>query len=242
MFRIVLLVLFTISLSATAQVGSMPIESIIGLDDNEICGENNVECVDVYIYEGLSFYEEIKNTKKDSFYGPQDVQWSITIDAYGNSASHYVNGNSMFKKLKEEKVYEVRINHFMVETFRGYIDTVGSYRRAMQVYNKIKKSENIVSAFDSCVLKYNTQELAPISGDLGWQRMGDIPLFEDACFTAHKGDLLFVKSMYGYHIIYVTEEKRLIKDSERMLVRVYFYESEDENTLEYESEQEERLL
>lgn len=45
-------------------------------------------------------------------------------------------------------------------------------------------------------------------GDLGWFKEGQmVPSFNDACFDGKKGDLVVVRSQFGFHIIEVMDQK-----------------------------------
>ena len=56
------------------------------------------------------------------------------------------------------------------------------------------------------------QGSSPVGGDLGWFSEGMmIPVFNDACFTGKKGDIVTVESNYGVHIIKILDQSRRVR-------------------------------
>jgi peptidyl-prolyl cis-trans isomerase D len=56
------------------------------------------------------------------------------------------------------------------------------------------------------------QGSAQVGGDLGWFKEGRMVLaFNDACFTAKKGDLITVTTSYGIHIIEIIDQSKKVR-------------------------------
>jgi peptidyl-prolyl cis-trans isomerase D len=56
------------------------------------------------------------------------------------------------------------------------------------------------------------QGSAQVGGDLGWFKEGQMVLpFNDACFTARKGELITVTTTYGIHIVEVLDQSKKVR-------------------------------
>ena len=61
--------------------------------------------------------------------------------------------------------------------------------------------------FADMAKKFSQDGSAEKGGDLGWFQQGAmVPEFDKACFFNNKGEILEVKSEFGYHVIYITDQ------------------------------------
>jgi peptidyl-prolyl cis-trans isomerase D len=66
--------------------------------------------------------------------------------------------------------------------------------------------------FADLAKKLSQDGSAEKGGDLGWFDQGKmVPEFDKACFFNNKGDILEVKSQFGWHIIYITDQNEKSK-------------------------------
>ncbi len=102
----------------------------------------------------------------------------------------------------EEMPDSVKVAHIIFPADKG-----GDFSKAKIMADSIKK---IITPdnFASLAHQYSQdQESAQKGGDLGWFTQGKLlPEMDKACFAANKGDILEIKSPYGYHLIYVEDE------------------------------------
>ncbi len=73
-----------------------------------------------------------------------------------------------------------------------------------------------IDSLKAIVTKDNFAEIAKANsqdgsgqqgGDLGWFTQGKmVPAFDHACFFGDKGDIIEVRSEFGYHLIYITDQ------------------------------------
>ncbi len=91
-------------------------------------------------------------------------------------------------------VKEVKVSHILV----------GSEEKATELLNKIKAGynfEKIASEESKCPSKKK-------GGDLGWFTRGKmVREFENAAFSSKKGEVVLVKTEFGWHVIKKVDEK-----------------------------------
>lgn len=86
-------------------------------------------------------------------------------------------------------------------------DTAAVFARADSMKAAAKKSK---TAFADMAKKFSTDMGSGAKGgDLGWFPPGRmVPEFNDACFSAKKGDIVIVKTQFGVHIIEITDQAK----------------------------------
>ena len=93
----------------------------------------------------------------------------------------------------------------MVKSVSAAHILVGSQKDAESIMVRIQKGEDfaaLAKRFSKCPSKSK-------GGNLGWFGRGDmVKEFEDACFSANKGDVVGpVKTQFGYHVIKIVDQK-----------------------------------
>ena len=81
--------------------------------------------------------------------------------------------------------------------------------------NKEKDADNILARldkgenFEDLAKRFSKCPSKSKGGSLGWFKKGEmVPEFEKACFEGKKGDIVKVKTEFGYHIIKIVDQKR----------------------------------
>ncbi|MFL5730287.1 MAG: peptidylprolyl isomerase [Cytophagaceae bacterium] len=106
----------------------------------------------------------------------------------------------LFKVLSKDTIYKMRVSHIYISWKAHNNDTSTVMSLAESFLQRVKSGED-----------YN--ELARLegevsSGDLGWFNSGVmVKPFEDAIMKAQKGDLFIVQTIFGAHVVLVTENK-----------------------------------
>lgn len=85
--------------------------------------------------------------------------------------------------------------------------------RSKAIADSLKQLIDRGARFDQLALEFSgDQSNREIGGDLGWFREGMmVPAFNDACFTSKKGDVVVVKTNFGYHVIRIDDQSPLVK-------------------------------
>lgn len=98
----------------------------------------------------------------------------------------------------------VKARHILIRP-----ETLGSLEKAKNVADSLKKL--IEGGADFAQLaRINSEDpgSGAEGGDLGWFMEGQmVPSFNNACFDGKKGDLVVVRSQFGFHIIEVLDQK-----------------------------------
>ena len=81
--------------------------------------------------------------------------------------------------------------------------------------NKEKDADNILArlekgeSFEDLAKRFSKCPSKSKGGSLGWFKKGEmVPEFEKACFEGKKGDIVKVKTEFGYHVIKIIDQKR----------------------------------
>lgn len=101
----------------------------------------------------------------------------------------------------------VKVSHIMFPAEKG-----GDYTKAKLMADSIKKIAT-PDNFASLAHQYSQdQESAQKGGDLGWFTQGKLlPKMDKACFAGNKGDIVEIKSPYGYHLLYIEDQSEKSK-------------------------------
>ena len=80
--------------------------------------------------------------------------------------------------------------------------------------NKEKDADNIMTRlakgenFEDLAKRFSKCPSKSKGGSLGWFKRGEmVKEFEDACFNGKTGDIVKVKTEFGYHIIKIVDQK-----------------------------------
>ncbi len=156
------------------------------------------------------------------------------------------------EKYYEENIYgDIKVKHILIEpkTLTGMtseeIDkaTKEALKTAKEIIQKLKDGED----FDKLAEKYSDDKANnKKGGDLGWFNTGEMEEeFEKAAFDLKKGKYTTtpVKTKYGYHIIYKTDEKakpKLEDIKDEILDNLVDEKLNEDSTLYYKSLEEVR--
>ena len=92
----------------------------------------------------------------------------------------------------------------MVKSVNASHILVSNARDAEGIMIRLSKGEdfaNLAKRFSKCP---STSK----GGSLGWFKRGEmVKEFEDACFNGKTGDIVKVKTEFGYHIIKIVDQK-----------------------------------
>jgi len=81
---------------------------------------------------------------------------------------------------------------------------VDSKEKATEIKDKINNG----SSFADMAKKHSACPSGRKGGDLGWFGSGDmVPEFEKAAFSAKKGDVVIVRTKFGWHLLFVKDMK-----------------------------------
>jgi len=124
------------------------------------------------------------------------------------------------EKLYEQRKYELRVSHLMIRP-----DTVSDEQAkalALSLIDSIKNG----SDWNKLVNKYSADHFSkPTGGDVYYITAGTIvPEFEEAAFNTEPGQVNPepVKTMYGYHIIKLTEKKERVPSIRASIILIDF--------------------
>ena len=80
--------------------------------------------------------------------------------------------------------------------------------------NKEKDADNIMARlakgenFEDLAKRFSKCPSKSKGGSLGWFKRGEmVKEFEDACFNGKTGDIVKVRTEFGYHIIKIVDQK-----------------------------------
>lgn len=171
----------------------------------------------------------------DKNYGKSDLS-EVIRDSVFNANPGFVTGpymeNGFYKLarlLETTSVSDsVRARHILISLSVQRDDV-----RAKQIADSLMTLINRGADFTTLAAQYSADESnKAIGGDLGWFKEGQmVKSFSDACFSAKPGDVVVVKTNYGYHIVKLEAQSPKVKK-----VKVAFLEREvvpsDETTQE----------
>ncbi len=114
------------------------------------------------------------------------------------------------RKLYERQMEEIRASHILIrlEEASSPSDTLVAYNKALEVIDRINKGEDFGKV---AVETSEDPSVQQNHGDIYYFSSGQIvPQFEDAVFNMKLGEVSQkpIRTMFGYHIIKVTDRKR----------------------------------
>jgi peptidyl-prolyl cis-trans isomerase D len=126
----------------------------------------------------------------------------------------YENGKFKIIKVvgtKQDSVYTMRASHILIKPAGATDkDTAEAMTRARDLLKKINGGASFAD-----VARENGQDgTASKGGDLGWFREGAmVTEFNNAVKNGRKGDKMVIKTQFGAHVLWITEEKtkKLVK-------------------------------
>lgn len=150
-----------------------------------------------------------------------------------NELDHYANQYAytfwMDNKIKQELLdtliarseWEVHVSHILIALppQAPPADTLKAWNKLMEARRKFLNGEPFSKLIDEYSSKHNGR---PVGGDLGYIEAGwAIKPFEDVAFNTPVDSISMpVRSMYGYHLIYVQGRRRHQPD--RMVSHIFF--------------------
>lgn len=135
--------------------------------------------------------------------GVEDLLWNAPI---GTVVGPFMDNGSykLYKvtKTKEDSLYSMRASHILFRVENG--DTAAAIKKANEVLGEIRKG----ASFEAKAAEYGSDGTKDRGGDLGWFAEGQmVKEFNDAVKRGNKGDLFYVKTQFGPHIVKVTDNK-----------------------------------
>lgn len=102
----------------------------------------------------------------------------------------------------------VHVRHILI-TPKQNLSQEKVKQKADSLYKLIKSGKSFTAL---ATANSDDQGSAQVGGDLGWFKEGRMILaFNDACFTAKKGDLITVTTSYGTHIIEILDQSKKVR-------------------------------
>lgn len=154
---------------------------------------------------------------------------------------------------QKEAMQEVRASHILI-CYTGTLrcEQERTKEEAVALATDIIAQLKVGAAFSELVQEYSDDPSAALNaGDLGWFKKGQmVQEFEDAAFAMNVGELAEepVETVFGYHIIQVTEKKEsyvdfkddilqiLTLEKQREAVDAYLEALQENATIEYADE------
>lgn len=158
---------------------------------------------DLYYFTGGMTVEEFEN-----------AVWDLKVGEFTKKPIRTPFGLHIIKLTdRRPRLESVRASHILIQDKRDstgkIIDSVGTYQRALEVYNKAKNGED----FTQLVNQYSEDPGSKTNGgDLGYfdRRRLAQPL-DSAIFELKVGQIAGpIKTQYGWHIVKKTDEKQFL--------------------------------
>ena len=144
----------------------------------------------------------------------EDAVWDLKVGEFTKKPIRTPFGLHIIKLTdKRPRLESVRASHILIQDKRDstgkIIDSIGTYQRALEVYNKAKNGEDFVQL----VNQYSEDPGSKTTGgDLGFfdRRRLAQPL-DSAIFELKVGEIAGpIKTQYGWHIVKKTDERKLL--------------------------------
>lgn len=107
---------------------------------------------------------------------------------------------------KKDTISYFKASHILIKPEGNTMkDTINALKKARDLMARIRKG----GKFADSAMKYSTDNGSAMKGgDLGWFKDGSmVKPFMDAVKKGKKGDMVVVKSQFGAHLIYITDNK-----------------------------------
>lgn len=143
----------------------------------------------------------------------EDAVYSMKVGDYSKKPVRTQFGLHIVKLTdRKPRMESVKISHILIQDKRDSLgmitDSIGTYQKALDVYNKNKNGES----FESLVQQFSEdQGSKPTNGDLGFvERRRLAQPIDSVAFTIKVGETVGpVRSQYGWHIVKKTDEKKV---------------------------------
>ena len=146
-------------------------------------------------------YDELPETVKDSLFS---AKTGTIVGPY------FEEGAYKLARLLETSMVpdSVKARHILITP-----SLQRDENRSKEIADSLKQLIDRGARFDQLALEFSgDQSNREIGGDLGWFSEGMmVPAFNDACFTSKKGDVIVVKTNFGYHVIRIDDQSPLSK-------------------------------
>jgi peptidyl-prolyl cis-trans isomerase D len=135
----------------------------------------------------------VKTENKSDIFGPYQDNGSFKIAKLINAA---------------DRPDSVHVRHILLGTGQ-----TRSLEKAQVLADSLIRLINTGSSFESLAKTYSDdQGSAQLGGDLGWFQEGKMILpFNNACFTAKKGEIQKTETSYGIHIIQLIDQSKSVR-------------------------------
>lgn len=180
-------------------------------------------------------WEQIKNFREDSFLVIREAETrAIDTNFYGkgklnariDSLAHAAEKGTVLPAYIENNIYKlckvldwkmwpdsVKARHILIKVAAGDSTAKAKAKvRIDSILTAVKKGKK----FDELAKKISEDEgSGEKGGDLGWFTTGKmVPEFQSACFNGKKGDMPIAFSQFGYHLIEITEQSPLVRQTQ----------------------------
>lgn len=140
---------------------------------------------------------------------PEELQDRLFRDSVGSVYGPILkDGKYQIYKIvgsKQDTVFYMRASHILIRVEGATdADTAKARTKANEILARVRKGES----FATLATEFGTDGTKDKGGDLGWFAEGQmVKEFNDAVKAGKKGDLMVVKTQFGFHVIKVTEDK-----------------------------------
>jgi peptidyl-prolyl cis-trans isomerase SurA len=142
----------------------------------------------------------------------EDAVYDLSVDEFTKTPVRTIYGLHIIKLTdKKPRSESIRASHILIQDKRDSLgritDSLVTYQRALEVYNKAKNKED----WNSLVQLYSEDPgTKNTAGDLGYfDRRRMAQPFDSAVFLLSVGEISEpIRTQYGWHIIYKTDEKK----------------------------------
>lgn len=135
----------------------------------------------------------VKKEDKTSVFGPYQEDGSVKIARLISSA---------------DRPDSVHVKHILIGAGQGR-----TAEQAIAIADSLMKLIKSGNSFETLArTNSDDQGSAQVGGDLGWFKEGKMILpFNNACFTAKKGEVIKTQTSYGVHIIQVIDQSKNVR-------------------------------
>lgn len=143
----------------------------------------------------------------------EDAVYDLKVGNYTKKPVRTMFGLHIVKLTdRKPRIESVRIWHILIQDKRdslgNLIDSVATYQRALDVYNKAKNGENFEALVDQFSEDPGSKTMKGDLGNIERRRLAQ-PI-DSAAFIIKVGDIAGpIRSPYGWHIIRKTDEKKI---------------------------------
>lgn len=143
----------------------------------------------------------------------EDAVYAMKVGDYSTKPVRTQFGLHIVKLTdRKPRIESVKISHILIQDKRDSLgmvqDSVGTYQKALDIYNKAKNNES----FESLVQQFSEDQGSKgANGDLGYvERRRLAQPIDSAAFVMKSGDIAGpIRSPYGWHILKKVDEKKV---------------------------------